>query len=221
MGTMKIVIIGSGVSGFSSAACIKDKIPSSDVTIIAEKFMPDITSAAAAGLIGLHCVGNSPTELLLKWVKCTIDHLNNIYFNHPDAGSSGIMPISGLYLFTDENAKKMDNAKCVLHHHFLDQNELQIFPKYGSGQYMRTMLADPSLYMPWLIKHYIGDVKMIKRKIENIEELIPEYDVIINCTALGSKDLFGDTSIKPIRGQVLKVEAPWVKHFLEHVDDKP
>jgi D-aspartate oxidase len=47
--------------------------------------------------------------------------------------------------------------------------------------------------------------------VENLVDLYGTYDVIINCTGLGAKKLCNDHKLVPIRGQVLKVKAPWVK----------
>jgi glycine/D-amino acid oxidase-like deaminating enzyme len=38
-----------------------------------------------------------------------------------------------------------------------------------------------------------------------------KYDIVVNCTGLGAFDTENDTSLFPIRGQVLRVHAPWIK----------
>lgn len=38
-----------------------------------------------------------------------------------------------------------------------------------------------------------------------------KFDVLFNCTGLGAKELCNDAQLVPMRGQVLKVRAPWVK----------
>ena len=41
------------------------------------------------------------------------------------------------------------------------------------------------------------------------------YDVIINyCLGLGAGKLVNDENIRPARGQVVLVRAPWIKHFV-------
>ena len=40
------------------------------------------------------------------------------------------------------------------------------------------------------------------------------YDVIINCTGFGARKLCNDLEMAPLRGQVIRVKAPWIKFAL-------
>ena len=44
------------------------------------------------------------------------------------------------------------------------------------------------------------------------------YNIIINCSGLGAGKLVNDGNIRPARGQVVFVRAPWIKHFV--INDK-
>nr|CAD7454903.1 unnamed protein product [Timema tahoe] len=55
---------------------------------------------------------------------------------------------------------------------------------------------------------------IIKRRINSFQELVGDFDIVVNCTGLGAKYLCSDYKLVPIRGQVLKVRAPWLKTFL-------
>lgn len=59
-----------------------------------------------------------------------------------------------------------------------------------------------------------------QRKINSLQELSNSYDIIVNCSGLGSKTLVGDSKVYSVRGQVLKVEAPWLQHFIRDGDGK-
>ena len=37
------------------------------------------------------------------------------------------------------------------------------------------------------------------------------YDLVINCTGMGAQKLCHDSNMSPVRGQVLRVKAPWIK----------
>lgn len=59
---------------------------------------------------------------------------------------------------------------------------------------------------------------MEQRKVNSLQELSNSYDIIVNCTGLGSKTLVGDDQVYPVRGQVLTLEAPWRQHFVRAGD---
>ncbi|KAI6055885.1 DDO [Marmota monax] len=67
--------------------------------------------------------------------------------------------------------------------------------------------------------HLVSGIKesgglLLTRRLGNLWELQPSFDIVVNCTGLGSRQLAGDPTISPVRGQVLQVQAPWVKHFI-------
>ena len=59
--------------------------------------------------------------------------------------------------------------------------------------------------------------EFVCRKINDLKEL-SEYDVIVNCTGLGANQLVGDGTVQPLRGQVMRVKAPWLRICL--LDDE-
>lgn len=53
---------------------------------------------------------------------------------------------------------------------------------------------------------------MMQKQITKLTELSGrEYDAVFNCTGLGAQKLCNDIKMVPIRGQIIKVRAPWVK----------
>ncbi|XP_074006746.1 D-aspartate oxidase isoform X2 [Numenius arquata] len=61
-------------------------------------------------------------------------------------------------------------------------------------------------------------VQIYTRKVADLWELHSEYNVVVNCTGIGARQLVGDEKLFPVRGQVLKVHAPWVKNFIRDGD---
>lgn len=51
----------------------------------------------------------------------------------------------------------------------------------------------------------------MKRKLESLEELYGEYDIVFNCTGLGAGLLCKDLDVLPIRGQVIRVKYFFIK----------
>ena len=57
----------------------------------------------------------------------------------------------------------------------------------------------------------------IKQKVDLLSEL--EFDFVINCCGVGARDLNWDDSIKPIRGHLVTVKAPWIRQTIAFSDD--
>lgn len=56
----------------------------------------------------------------------------------------------------------------------------------------------------------------VEAKIESLAALANEgkYDIIVNCTGIGAEKLMlSERDMYPVRGQVLRVKAPWMKAF--------
>ena len=80
-----------------------------------------------------------------------------------------------------------------------------------------TYLLNCSKYLEWLMSLFrqLGGL-VEKRKIFSLDEL-NSYDIIINCTGLGSNELLGDHTLQAASGQILLVDAPWISHFVFNV----
>uniref|UniRef100_K1P6Q6 D-aspartate oxidase n=1 Tax=Magallana gigas TaxID=29159 RepID=K1P6Q6_MAGGI len=61
--------------------------------------------------------------------------------------------------------------------------------------------------------------KVIRKKLISVDEIAGSYDVIVNCTGLGSRKLFDDKELVPIRGHLIRVKAPWIKTLFIDEDD--
>ncbi|XP_068195787.1 D-aspartate oxidase-like isoform X1 [Antennarius striatus] len=213
MKQVRVVVVGAGVIGLSTAVCIAEALPMCSVTLVAEKFSPDTTSDVAAGIIFPIEFPDIPLERQKRWIKDSFDHLLAIAHSEhaPDAG---VMLTSGCQIFKEIPANQKPLwSDFVMGFRFLTEAELKRFQGYKFGQAFTTIKCECSSYLPWMEKRLRKAGGIVEcRKINNLEEL--NYDIIINCSGLGSKMLVGDDEIYPVRGQVLKVEAPWLKNFI-------
>lgn len=82
-----------------------------------------------------------------------------------------------------------------------------------------TFVVEGKRYLPWMMKQFTDNGGRIeKRKISDLYEL-KDYDLIINCSGLGARELVNDPSVYPIRGQIVAVvpRQP-IKTVYEHYD---
>lgn len=60
--------------------------------------------------------------------------------------------------------------------------------------------------MPHLLQQFRANGgTVMARKLESLDEIASDFDVIVNCTGLGAKHLVNDPSVHPIRGHIFRV----------------
>lgn len=221
MKSIRVVVVGAGVVGFSAAVSIAEALPVCSVTLLAEKFSPDTTSDGAAGILFAAKFPDIPLERQKRWFKDSFDHLLAIAQSE-DSPEAGVMLSSGWQIFKEVPAEKKPFwAESVIGFRYMTEGELKRFPDHKFGQAFTTIKCECSSYLPWLERRFRkagGQVE--QRKINSLQELSHSYDIIVNCSGLGSKTLVDDNQVYPVRGQVLKVEAPWLQHFIRDGDGK-
>ncbi|XP_003898362.2 D-aspartate oxidase isoform X1 [Papio anubis] len=215
MDTARIAVVGAGVVGLSTAVCISKLVPQCSVTIISDKFTPDTTSDVAAGMLIPHTYPDTPIHTQKQWFRETFNHLFAIA-NSAEAGDAGVHLVSGWQIFQSTPTEEVPFwADVVLGFRRMTEAELKKFPQYVFGQAFTTLKCECPAYLPWLEKRIKGSGGwMLTRRIDDLWELYPSFDIVVNCSGLGSRQLAGDSKIFPVRGQVLQVQAPWVEHFI-------
>ncbi|GLI67807.1 hypothetical protein VaNZ11_012095, partial [Volvox africanus] len=112
-------------------------------------------------------------------------------------------------------ATMLPGSDCVVPD--LDPNPFQC----GWGYHWQSIVCEGSRYLPWLTEQVCalgGRLRRVSR-LTSLEQLsCPEgdlrevdVDLVVNAAGLGSLELLPDPEVVPIRGQVVRVEAPWVK----------
>lgn len=63
--------------------------------------------------------------------------------------------------------------------------------------------------------------RLVTRKVASVAEVANsgEFDLVVNSTGLAARHLVNDDRVRPLRGQIMRVYAPKVKHFYFDEDD--
>jgi glycine/D-amino acid oxidase-like deaminating enzyme len=218
----QIAVIGAGAVGLSTAVQIQKLIPTANIVIIADKFARDTTSYGAAGIFRptLSKTPGVPLPLLRTWLGDSWQHYDSLAHS-PDAGLAGIQITSGFQFVTRPDPNILEE-EFVYQYRRLSDKELNMFPgdRYQYGWFVTTMVVDPSKYLPYLTDRFVENGgKLESKKLSSFEELVGQFDVVVNCTGLGSQQLLSDSKMVPNRGHIVTVKAPWLKHFVYTGED--
>ncbi|XP_076236568.1 D-aspartate oxidase-like [Calliopsis andreniformis] len=222
---MRVAVIGAGIIGITSAVAVKDAFPQFEVHVFADLFSPDTTGDGSAGLWSPYLVGDTPPDKIAKWGGATYRWLEKLW-------KQGLSSETGICLLpvyrVTSDPKRYDSSWIELVHgaHRMTTKELAKLNEehqsnYKDGWMFMTYTSEPTVLLPWLTKNFLAaGGKIRKRKIHKLHELAEDgYNLIINCSGLGARELVGDNTVTSIRGQVARVIAPWAMHGQLVVDD--
>ena len=225
---VKLAVVGAGVIGLSSAYHLADKFKDrASVTVITEKFSPNTTSDKAGGLIlptDFTSVSTDEKVRVQQWVLDTFAHLNSLYHSK-SADDIKLSVVSGYLLINDKHQPLPWWKDVIFDFHSLSSSSsevqaINIPPNCQCVWAFSTYLVNCSYYLPWLMREFIkkgGSVE--QRKLSTLDEL-SDYDIVVNCSGLSASELVGDGELTPVRGQVVAVRSPWIKHFVIGIHGK-
>lgn len=223
----RVTVIGGGVCGLTTALRLKRQIPSVDLHVVGERIASRTTrgednenittSEGAAGLWKPFALSGTPDELVNRWGKETLDHYMELYLSGK-APEAGILLSAAYELFEEPLEEIPSWADVVPAFRRLTATDIGFYDPSGrhvDGYSYDTIITEGRLYLGWICRELEGlGVKITERKVERLDE-IEAGRLIVDCCGLGSRELFNDSSMYGIRGHVLRVRAPWVRHHVE------
>lgn len=190
-----IAVIGAGISGLSSALLLAEN--SYNVTIIAKAFSPNITSNKAAAFWFPYHIRNDSRGI--NWCRISYKYYEDNAAN-PDTGIS--MQTLHKVLRKGVVAEEPVWVEFMPKGSYTIKRGNDVDEIYDAIYEVRVPLIETQIFLPYLMNvlQQLG-VTFIEKEIDSFDEL-NNYDVIINCSALGSRKLCNDDLMIPVRGQV-------------------
>lgn len=210
--------------GLSVGLCLTERYRDQlDVTIMADRFSPHTTSDRAGGWITPYFVGSARSGDQVKlWTEITFDYLKGL---HTSSLHEAGVNVVDCYTACRKAGQRVPSyyRELMLEFKVLSQQEaaslklpISNFKEFWS---YKTFVVEGRKYLPWLAKGFQRNGGLVeRRKVTNFNEL-SAYDVVIKCTGLGARDLVQDTTVYPVRGQIVTVEMEGVRGCYEILED--
>ena len=228
--TLSVAVVGAGVSGLSVASLLSNATRHT-VTVFSDCFSPNTTSDKATVILMPYSLAtNEDDEDALqyreseqRWFKVTYDRFLSMN-NGTNTADAGVSLIGG-YLLSPVEEDEPWCKDTVLGFRRVPSSEAARagIPLHPSMWYFQTFSTDGRAYLPWLarqVKQNGGNI--VQKRIDSLDSLLGDFDVVVNCTGLGAKELVNDCTLVPYFGQTVTLAAPWIKHFIlmHHQDEE-
>jgi glycine/D-amino acid oxidase-like deaminating enzyme len=194
-------VIGSGVAGLTTARLLQDN--GFDVAIHAAALPPDTTSNVAAGVFGVTDIADQFVEPFVSQLQQAA-RFSHRYFQTFVGRPYGVHWFT-LYLLGDTPPQHPPE--------FAVTPELYPLTQFGPGEHpfatdyaasLPTLIAETNVFLPSLLDEFVarGGTITVQSFADTSEvELLPQ-PLVLNCTGLGAKELFGDEELTPVKGQL-------------------
>lgn len=145
------------------------------------------------------------------WGSDAFDHFKEVYHS-AEAVEAGVQLVNAYQLFEAHEDVHDPSWKDIVFNFtnlsVSDIKKMGLPSKYVSGFKFGTFVIEQKYYMRYLTRKLTElGVKFVQRRVENLQEITSMgFDCVVNCSGLGASVVAGDSTMYPIRGQVLRVK---------------
>jgi D-amino-acid oxidase len=81
----------------------------------------------------------------------------------------------------------------------------ELLPGFEHGIIFEAPVIEMSRYLPWLLAELrqLG-VEIVLRRLDSLAPALASASVVVNAVGLGARELVGDASVYPVRGQIVR-----------------
>jgi D-amino-acid oxidase len=199
-----VIVVGCGVIGLTAAVRMRES--RLDVRIVTAALPLDTTSGVAAAL--WYPYKAYPEDRILSWGKRSFE----VFEDLTEISDSGVRMREGVELWREPapepwwaSAVPRGVRRCA---------EDELPPGRRDGYAFAAPVVEMPVYLDYLLRRFVeGGGHVERRAISSLEEA-GDGRVVVNCAGLGARELVGDASMEPIRGQIVRVRNPGLSTFV-------
>lgn len=201
-----IAVLGCGAVGLATARLLQER--GCSVTIYAKDIPPHTTSNVAGAQwfpVSVFERGQQTPEFMARFVEAS--HIANRRYQVMVGARYGIRWLPNYRMGQDPSSSSWLSQDSPIRDLIPEMRDLTPAENPFPFPYVRqfyTMMIEPNTYLPAVIQDFRiagGQIKV--QEFRNLAELqtLPQ-PVVVNCTGLGAKRLFGDEELTPVKGQL-------------------
>lgn len=191
-------MIGAGVIGLSTAVCLAEG--GRRVEVRTELRPAQTTSAVASAMIG-PAIAPPDTEVG-RWEQASLAQFRSL----AEKGGTGVTVRRGRLTAREPMPPPPGD--------FPECGPDELPPGFAVGYWATLALVDMVPYLEHLAARLAAAGGRIeRRRVASLGEVADEVSLIVNCAGLGAKELTGDGSLTPVRGQHVIVDNPGLEEF--------
>jgi len=193
------MVLGAGITGLTTAVSLL--MAGCQVRVVSAAPVEGSTSYLAAAIWFPTHAG--PPEKVAAWGRHTFTALAS----QAAAGVPGVVMRESLMLYRDPPGEP-DWVASVGDVRAATAGELPA--NYPYGLRFAVPLVEMPRYLPWLVGQVLSNGgELIRRRVGSLDELMHgDVDCVVNCSGLAAHSIVGDTSVYPVRGQIVRVTNP-------------
>ncbi len=198
---MRVIVVGAGVVGLTTAVSLLEA--GCDVRVVADAPVEATTSYVAAGVWFPTHAG--PPGKVADWGRRTLE----VLAGQARDSVPGVVMRESLALYRQPPGRP-DWAASV--GGIREATKAELPPGYACGLRFAVPQAEMPVYLPWLMRQ-VRDRggEIVAQHVTALAELSGEgVDALVICPGLAARDLVGDQSVYPVRGQIARVTNPGI-----------
>ena len=199
-----VAVLGCGAVGLSTARLLQHR--GFDVTIYARELPPDTTSNIAGASWYPHLIADETLRTATFTAQFeSAARLSHRYFQELVGDDYGVRWRRQYFL---SDAPVQDPWEySLVRDLFPDSRRLQPSEHPFAAPHVlldNTMFIEPAVYLNALLRdfHLAGGHVRVQSFAAPADVVALREPIVVNCTGLGSRELFGDREIMPVKGQL-------------------